>query len=200
MVFLSDRNMTTLQKNRDTLTLLNNDLKNDLEDLNILLDSKKEKENRAPFGIQSKGHDITYKPPLSPGPGAYNIDSEKKQPFNSGINPFLFKSPRFKSSKSDGIDMPGPGSYNIVNKPIIPKNYVQLRPSSGVSFQYNTNTLNNIATIPAKKQKFGYYIGDNGELIQAIDPAIDSYFSGTKSNSIGPDRYNPVLKQKKSFS
>ena len=196
MVFLSDRNITTLQKNRDTLTLLNNELKNDLEDLNILLDSKKEKENKAPFGIQSKGHDITYRPPLSPGPGAYNIDSERKQPFNSGINPFLFKSPRFKSSKSDGIDMPGPGSYNIANRPVIPKNYVQLRPSSGVSFQYNTNTLNNIATIPAKKQKFGYYIGDNGELIQAIDPAIDSYFSGTKSNSIGPDRYNPVLKQK----
>ena len=39
-------------------------------------------------------------------------------------------------------------------------------------------------------------MGDNGELIQAIDPAVDSYFSGTKSNSIGPDRYNPIIKEK----
>jgi hypothetical protein len=78
--------------------------------------------------------------------------------------------------------MPGPGSYNIVNKPTVPKNIIQLRPSSGASFQYNTNMINNIATIPGKKQKFGYYIGDNGELIQAIDPEIESYFSGTKTN------------------
>ena len=196
MVFLSDRKTTSIEKTPETLTLLNNNLKNDLEDLNILLDSKNEKENKAPFGIQGKGHDVTIRAPMSPGPGAYNIDSQRKIPFNSGLNPFLFKSPRFKSSKPENSDIPGPGAYNINNKSVMPKNIIQLRPSSEVSFKYNTNSLNNIATIPAKKQKFGYYVADNGELIQAIDPAVDSYFSGTKSNSIGPDRYNPVIKEK----
>ena len=198
MVFLSERKISSMEKkNRETITSLNNELKYNLEDINELLDSKKEKENIAPFGIQSKGHDVTLNVPLSPGPGSYNIDPvEKKQQFNKGGNPFLFNSPRFQSSRPDALYIPGPGSYNLINKPYVPKNNIQLRPSSGASFQYNTNTLNNIATIPGKKQKYGYFIGDNGELIQAIDPAIDTYFSGTKTNSIGPDRYNPVIKNK----
>ena len=196
MVFLSDRKTSAVEKSPNTLTLLNNDLKNDLEDLNILLDTKNEKENKAPFGIQGKGHDVTIRAPMSPGPGSYNIDSQRKMPFNSGVNPFLFKSPRFKSSKPESSDIPGPGAYNITNKSVIPKNIIQLRPSSDVSFKYNTNSLNNIATIPAKKQKYGYYVDENGELIQALDPSIEAYFSGTKNNSIGPDRYNPVIKEK----
>ena len=196
MVFLSDRKTSAVEKSPNTLTLLNNDLKNDLEDLNILLDTKNEKENKAPFGIQGKGHDVTIRAPMSPGPGSYNIDSQRKMPFNSGVNPFLFKSPRFKSSKPESSDIPGPGAYNITNKSVIPKNIFQLRPSSDVSFKYNTNSLNNIATIPAKKQKYGYYVDENGELIQALDPSIEAYFSGTKNNSIGPDRYNPVIKEK----
>ena len=195
MVFLSERKASAIENNRETLTLLNNNLKNDLEDLNTLLDSKNEKENRAPFGIQGKGHEITTRVPMSPGPGAYNADFQKKSLFNSGINPFLFKSPRFKSSKPEINDNPGPGAYDITNKPVIPKNIVQLRPSSDVSFHYNTNSLNNVTTIPAKKQKYGYLVGENGELIQAIDPAVESYFSGTKRNSIGPDRYNPIIKR-----
>ena len=195
MVFLSERKASAIEKNRETLSLLNNDLKNDLEDLNILLDTKNEKENRAPFGIQSKGHEVTARAPMSPGPGAYNVELQKRPLFNSGINPFLFKSPRFKSSKPEINENPGPGAYNITNKPIVQKNIIQLRPSSEVSFHYNTKSLNNIATIPAKKQKYGYFVGDNGELIQAIDPAVDSYFSGTKRNSIGPDRYNPIIKR-----
>ena len=196
MVFLSDRKTSAVETKRETLSLLNNDLKNELEDLNIILNSKNEKENNAPFGIQGKGHDIAYRAPMSPGPGAYNVDSQRKQQFNCGMNPFLFKSPRFKSSKPEASEIPGPGAYDIVNKPVIQKNIIQLRPSSDVSFHYNTNSLNNIASIPAKKQKFGYYVGDNGELIQAIDPELDSYFSGTKNNSIGPDRYNPIIKDK----
>ena len=195
MVFLSERKASAIEKDRETMTLLNNDLKNDLEDLNILLDSKNEKENKAPFGIQGKGHETTPNSPISPGPGAYNVECQKKPLFNSGMNPFLFKSPRFKSSKPEINENPGPGSYNIGNGQNIPKNTIQLRPSSDVSFHYNTKSLNNIVTIPAKRQKYGYFVGENGELIQAIDPAVDSYFSGTKSNSIGPDRYNPVLKK-----
>jgi hypothetical protein len=193
MVFLSERKTSAVEKNRDTLSMLNNDLKNNLEDLNILLD-KKQKENKVPFGIQAKGHDITYNSPDSPGPGAYNLEPHQK-PFNSGENSFIFKSPRFKTIDQESNNIPGPGSYNIC-KPVIFRNNIQQRPSSEVSFQYNTNSLNNIASIPAKKQKFGYYIDDNGDLIQAIDPEIDLYFSGTKSNSIGPDRYNPIIKEK----
>ncbi len=65
-----------------------------------------------------------------------------------------------------------------------------------VSFQYNTICLNNIAIIPAKKQKYGYFENKNGELIQAIDPSINKYFSSTRHNSIGHDHYSPLLKEK----
>ena len=195
MVFLSERKSSLIEKNKENLTLLNNDLKTDLEDLNMLLE-KKQKENIVPFGIQSKGHDINYHVPESPGPGAYNLDSHKK-PFNSGSNSFIFKSPRFKDINQESNNIPGPGSYNIANnKPIISKNIIHQRPFSEVSFQYNTNSLNNVASIPAKNQNFGYFVDENGELIKAVDPALDLYFSGTKSNSIGPDRYNPIIKEK----
>ena len=181
MVFLSERKTSAVEKSPETLTLLNNDLKNDLEDLNILLDSKNEKENKAPFGIQGKGHDITVRALMSPGPGAYNVDSHRKMSFSSGVNPFLFKSPRFKSSKPENNDIPGPGAYNIVNKSVMPKNIIQIRPSSDVSFKYNTNSLNNIATIPAKKQKYGYYLNRAIEEYQRLRYIISS---GHKENVI----------------
>ena len=38
MVFLSERKTSAVEKNRENLSMLDNDLKNNLEDLNILLD------------------------------------------------------------------------------------------------------------------------------------------------------------------
>jgi len=47
-----------------------------------------------------------------------------------------------------------------------------------------------------KKQEFGYNIDNNGDLVVASDPIADFCFSGTKNDSIGPGRYNPIIKEK----
>ena len=194
MVYLSKRNISAIQKDTDNYTFLNNELRNELEELNMLLE-KKEKENKVPFNIQSKGHDIIYDYKPVPGPGAYDLDQPKK-PSKNGISPFLFKSQRFKKIRNELI-IPGPGSYNLnINKISLRRNRSTIRPSSNFSLHNNINSVNNVATIPAKRQEFGYNINNNGDLILAVDPIADFCFSGTKNDSIGPDRYNPMIKEK----
>ena len=205
MVFLSDRKSPfgikgtlseEIQKPQNTTH--KNPLENNINNNNIPYIPDIPPAIHIPFGIQSKGHEITInKNPNSPGPGSYNLNPTPKK-HNSSINPFLFQSPRFISDLKDNIDIPGPGSYDIINKPITSKGR-KIRPNSNVSFKYHTNSLNNITSIPNKNQKFGYIHNKNGELIQAIDPAINKYFSGTKKNSIGPDRYNIVYKENNPF-
>ena len=167
MVYLSKRNISAIQKDTDNYTFLNNELRNELEELNMLLE-KKEKENKVPFNIQSKGHDIIYDYKPVPGPGAYDLDQPKK-PSKNGISPFLFKSQRFKKIRNELI-IPGPGSYNLnINKISLRRNRSTIRPSSNFSLHNNINSVNNVATIPAKRQEFGYNINNNGDLILAVD-------------------------------
>ena len=194
MVYLSERKISAIQKKQDPYSFINNELRNELEELNMLLE-KKEKENKAPFNIQSKGHDINLNARPVPGPGAYNLDQPKKLS-NIGISPFLFKSQRFKKIKNE-LNIPGPGAYNIGGyKLTLRKNKSLIRPSSNISNHYTLHSINNVATIPAKNQEFGYNIKENGDLVLAQDPIADFCFSGTKSNSIGPGRYNPIIKEK----
>ena len=94
-------------------------------------------------------------------------------------SPFIFKSQRFKKIRNE-LNIPGPGAYNIGGyKLSLRKNKSQIRPSSNVSNHYSINSVNNVATIPAKKQEFGYTIKDNGDLVLAPDPIADFRFSGT---------------------
>ena len=194
MVYLSDRKISAIQKNQEPYSFINNELRNELEELNMLLE-KKEKENKVPFNIQSKGHDVTFDFKQAPGPGSYNLEPPKK-PIQNGLSPFLFKSQRFKKIRNE-LNIPGPGSYNIGGfKLTLRRNKSQIRPSSNVSNHYSISSVNNVATIPAKKQEFGYNIDNNGDLIPAVDPIADYCFSGTKNDSIGPGRYNPIIKEK----
>ena len=198
MVYLSNRNISSIPKVPEQYTFLNNELKNELEELNMLLE-KKEKENKVPFNTQAKGHDVSYKYNPIPGPGAYNLDIPKKIIENEN-SPFLYKSQRFKKINKELI-IPGPGSYNIYNninnnKISLRRNKSQLRPNSNISLHNEINSKNNVATIPAKKQEFGYNIDKNGELTLAVDPIADYCFNGTKNDSIGPGRYDPVIKEK----
>ena len=193
MVYLSERNVSAIQKDKEPYSFVNNELKIALEELNMLLE-KKEKENKIPFN-QSKGHELTYEFNSIPGPGSYNIDTNKK-PIKTGSSPFLFNSQRFKKTKTK-LNIPGPGSYNIgLYKLALRKNRSQIRPSSNISNRFSINSSNNIATIPTKKQEFGYTINNNGDLVLVQDPIADFRFSGTKSDSIGPGRYNPIIKEK----
>ena len=194
MVYLSDRKISAIQKTQEPYSFINNELRNELEELNMLLE-KKEKENKVPFNIQSKGHDITFDYKSIPGPGSYNLDLPKK-PIQNMQSPFIFKSQRFKKIRNE-LNIPGPGAYNIGGyKLSLRKNKSQIRPSSNVSNHYSINSVNNVATIPAKKQEFGYNIDNNGDLVVASDPIADFCFSGTKNDSIGPGRYNPIIKEK----
>ena len=147
MVYLSNRNISSIPKDPKQYTFLNNELKNELEELNILLE-KKEKENKAPFNTQAKGHDVSYKYNSIPGPGAYNLDIPKKIIENEN-SPFLYKSQRFKKNNTELI-IPGPGSYNLFNNKIsLRKNKSKLRPNSNILLHNEINTKNNVATIPA---------------------------------------------------
>ena len=186
--------MSPVQKEPEPFAALNNELRSELEELNILL-QKKEKENRFPFNIQARGHEITTNSNLVPGPGTYNLDQPKIIK-KEGQTPFLFKSQRFKKIRNE-FSFPGPGSYNLDRSKLsFRRNKSQIRPDSNISLHNNINSVNNVATIPAKKQEFGYNIDNNGDLILAVDPIADFCFSGTKTNSIGPGRYNPVIKDK----
>ena len=194
MVYLSSRNISPIQKEPDPYAKLNNELRSELEELNVLLE-KRGKENRVPFNTQAKAHDITFDSNIVPGPGTYNLDQPKIIK-KEGLTPFLFKSQRFKKIRNE-FSSPGPGSYNLdKSKFILKRNKSQLRPDSNISLHNNVNSVNNVATIPAKKQEFGYNIDNNGDLVLAVDPIADFCFSGTKTNSIGPGRYNPVIKDK----
>ena len=194
MVFLSNRNMSSPQKEPDKYTYLNNELRSELEELNKLIE-KKEKENKVPFNTNAKGHEISYKYKPVPGPGAYNLDKPKKF-IEKDNSSFLSKSQRFKKIHNE-LNIPGPGSYNLLdNKISLRKNQIQIRPNSNTSIHNDINSVNNVASIPAKKQEFGYNIDNNGDLILAVDPIADFCFSGTKRDSIGPGRYDPVSKEK----
>ena len=191
MVFLTDRKINYDTKRND------NSFNNDL----YLIAKFEEEEkiipqNKPPFNIQGKGHQ-NFNNILNnnPGPGSYNIENDiikPQQNSNTNLN-FLTNSPRF--SKNDLEDSPGPGSYNLYEKPLIRKRLSQ-RPNSNSSFKYNTHSINNISSIPSKKQLFGYLENEDGELVQAVDPLFEECFSGEKNNSVGPDRYDIQLKEK----
>ena len=190
MVFLTDRKMD------NNIINYNNHLNNQKPIFEKIEKEKINQKIQAPFNIQGKGHQDFNKINKNPGPGSYNIEVDiikPQQNSNSNLN-FLSKSPRFNKNK-ELDESPGPGSYNIYDKPLIKKRLSQ-RPNSNISFKFNINSFNNISTIPAKKQVFGYFENDDGELIQAIDPLYEEYFSGEKNNSVGPDRYNIHTKEK----
>ena len=189
MVFLTDRKM-----NNDTL-INKNFLNNKLPPIPKKEEEKTFQNIKPPFNIQGKGHQNLNIINNNPGPGSYNIEMnilKPKQNSNSNLN-FLTKSPRFNNNDSN--KSPGPGAYNLIEKPLIQKRLFQ-RPSSNISSKYKTNSVNNISTIPAKRQLFGYLVNEDGDLIRAIDPEFEKYYSGEKNNSIGPDRYNFLLKEK----
>ena len=190
MVFLTDRKINYNTKKYD------NPFNNNLHLIQKIEEEKIIQQNKTPFNTQGKGHQ-NFNNILNnnPGPGAYNLENDIIKPqknSNQNLN-FLTNSPRF--NKIDLEDNPGPGSYNLYEKPLIKKRLLK-RPNSNTSFKYNTNSITNISTIPAKRQLFGYLENEDGELVQAIDPLFEDCFSGEKNNSVGPDRYEIQLKKK----
>ena len=121
----------------------------------------------------------------------------------------MVNTPRFTENKNSE-NSPGPGSYNLMDDKLlfqrkIFNHKVSKYNISNQSFKYNS--INSVSSIPSKNHNYGYLENEDGELIQAILPVGEDYFSGEKNNSVGPGRYyiyfqekNPIVKWNKMSS
>ena len=213
MVFLTDRklnNNNTNDSNNKSLNLKEStsinpsQIKNDIENLQTYPKVK------APFNTLSKGHDYMNKINRNPGPGAYNLENDFLKPQLNALENmnFMANTPRF-TEKKFLEQSPGPGSYNLINdKQLFQRKIFSNKLSKfNLSNQYRYNSINSVSSIPSKNHNYGYLENEDGELIQAILPVGEDYFSGEKNNSVGPGRYyiyfqekNPIVKWNKMSS
>ena len=214
MVFLTDRKLNNSNTNnsnnksqnlKDNTSINASQLNSNFENLSTISKAK------APFNTLSKGHDYINKINKNPGPGAYNIENDFIKPQLNALENmnFMANTPRFTENKNSEKS-PGPGSYNLINDKLlfqkkIFNNKVSKFNISNPSYKYNS--INSVSSIPSKNHNYGYLENEDGELIQAILPVGEDYFSGEKNNSVGPGRYyiyfqekNPIVKWNKMSS
>ena len=207
MVFLTDRKMNSSNinetSNKSPMKKENKSVTSSQTNMNMdtMISIPRIK---APFNVQSKGHSFLEKLSKNPGPGSYNLESDMIKPQLNALENmnFMANSPRFIENKElEGN--PGPGSYNISDKPLFQKRIFHHSNSNlnNLSGNYKYNSINSVSSIPSKNHNFGYLENEDGELIQAIVPVSEDYFSGEKNNSVGPGRYyiyfhekNPIVK------
>ena len=206
MVFLTDRKMN------NSNTMDNNNNSSIIKEINKISSSQSNINNenmisiqriRAPFNSQSKGHNFLEKLNKNPGPGAYNLDNDILKPQLNALENmnFMANTPRFTNNNKEKESNPGPGSYNINDKPLFKKRIYNFQISNKLNNNFKYNSINNVSSIPSKNHNYGYLENEDGELIQAIVPVSEDYFSGEKNNSVGPGRYyiyfhekNPIVK------
>ena len=213
MVFLTDRKLNNNNTNNSNNKSINlkestsinpSQIKNDIENLPT------NPKVKAPFNTLSKGHDYMDKINRNPGPGAYNLENDFVKPQLNALENmnFMANTPRF-TEKKFLENSPGPGSYNLVNdKQLFQRKIFSNKISKfNLSNQYRYNSINSVSSIPSKNHNYGYLENEDGELIQAILPVGEDYFSGEKNNSVGPGRYyiyfqekNPIVKWNKMSS
>ena len=133
----------------------------------------------------------------NPGPGSYDIELDINKNILSTAEYsnkfFITGDTRFKSSKNN---IPGVGEYNIINTSINnnKNNLTPKKISKNVKIiSHDFKSPRRIPTIPDRDTKFGFGEDKEGKMEMLTDPCIDQKFDGTKSNSIGPDRYNALI-------
>ena len=152
----------------------------------------------APFGsssVKSTLNNIGIS--QDPGPGSYDIDLNLNK--NILLTPdnynrfFITGDSRFKSNDNH---VPGVGEYeltnissNNINKNLTPK---KINKNTRIT-SHDFKSPRRIPSIPDRDSKFGFGEDKEGVMEILIDPYINQKFDGTKSNSIGPDRYNTIL-------
>jgi hypothetical protein len=106
---------------------------------------------------------------------------------------FITGDSRFKSNDNH---VPGVGEYelansssNNINKNLTPK---KINKNTRIT-SHDFKSPRRIPSIPDRDSKFGFGEDKEGIMEILIDPYINQKFDGTKSNSIGPDRYNTIL-------
>ena len=153
-----------------------------------------------PFG--SSSIKSSFQPPASskdPGPGSYEpeIDINRIFSINDNSNKFFITGDsRFKSSDNH---VPGVGEYDIGNTSLNNNNN-NLTPKkiskNKKIISHEFNSPRRVPSIPDRDSKFGFGEGREGKMEILTDPCIEEKFDGTRSNSIGPDRYNNTLIKK----
>jgi hypothetical protein len=142
----------------------------------------------APFGSTSER--ITVECAFTPGPGAYDPDARPIRASSQLKPSFQFASKEHRmgreSSKPQGYDVPGPGSYSgdLVKEYVAPKAPRTLHSGSGI----NWVKVATAPSIPARGQSYGYKEGTYGELVQ--QPVPYNGYTGTGSDKPGPGHYN----------
>ena len=164
---------------------------------------------KVPFNSHSKGHNFLGKLNRNPGPGAYNVENDFVKPQINALENmnFMANSPRFINENKGKESNPGPGSYNLNGRTLFQKKLYNRPNSNKLNYTYRYNSINSVSSIPSKNHNYGYLENEEGELIQAIIPVSEDYFSGEKNNCIGPGRYyvqfhenNPIVKWDKMSS
>ena len=142
-----------------------------------------------------------------------NINKFKK--FNSYSIKNIFSSK--KTILSDNVDLPvklklnNQRNFTSENNLIMNNNLFnkQLQRKTSVKNIKNKNIFNNnsinlksfspkrVLTISTENNLFRYEVNDNGNMKLLDEPVNIDKFNGTKSNSIGPDRYNVILSPRK---
>ena len=145
---------------------------------------------KVPFNSHSKGHNFLGKLNRNPGPGAYNVENDFVKPQINALENmnFMANSPRFINENKGKESNPGPGSYNLNGRTLFQKKLYNRPNSNKLNYTYRYNSINSVSSIPSKNHNYGYLENEEGELIQAIIPVNEDYFSGEKNNCIGPGR------------
>ena len=132
----------------------------------------------------------------NPGPGSYDIELDINKyllPTQEYSNKFFITGDlRFKSHNNN---VPGVGEYNIIHTSRNNKNNITVNKISKNTkiISQDFKSPRRIPTIPDRDTKFGFSQDKEGKMEMVTDPCIDQKFDGTKSNSIGPDRYNTII-------
>ena len=175
----------------------------DSEDLKLIKSISNLPQINAPFGSSSiKSTLLPQGVSTVPGPGSYDIELEINNmnnniPISEYSNKFFITGDtRFKSSDNY---VPGVGEYDLANNNALINNKNNLTPKK---ISRNTKIISHdfksprrIPSIPDKDTKFGFGEDKEGKMAILTDPYLDQKFDGTQSNSIGPDRYNTLIKK-----
>ena len=211
MVFLTDRKLdnSNINNSNNNSSSFKDNAKVSTSQSNMNIDNMISiPKIKVPFNSQSKGHIFLEKLNRNPGPGSYNIENNIIKPQLNALENmnFMVSTPRFTNQNKEMQGNPGPGSYNINDKSLFQKKLFN-RPISNINksmVNYKYNSINSVSSIPSKNHNYGYLENEEGELIQAIVPVSEDYFSGEKNNSVGPGRYyiyyhekNPIVKWNK---
>jgi len=153
----------------------------------------------APFGSTSIKATLNH-PEISndPGPGSYDIDLNiNKNLLSPGDNSnkfFITGDTRFKTKDNH---VPGVGEYELINTSLNNNNKNILTPkkiNKNIRItSHDFKSPRRIPSIPDKDTKFGFVEDKEGKMEIIKDPYKNQKFDGTRSNSIGPDRYNTIL-------